>query len=142
MGITGGSVVFLVILRRHDEAQFVTHNWQEMSTLEQRKLLNSACRDLSEQLRWHGNRLSLDDWRHLLSGTILGWRMMPAIDKGEGQAAGFIMLGGSSLDLNKKQCTDAIELAFLLGDHPEGQGLNNPPVRWGKVVCGARWLTD
>ncbi len=118
------------------------NKWQDMSTLEQRKLLNSACRDLSEQLRWHGNHLSTDDFRHLLSGTILGWRLMPAIDKGEGKAAGFIMLGGSSLDLSKKQCMDAIELAFTLGDHPEGQGLNCPPVRWGEVVTGARWIAD
>lgn len=116
-------------------------NWkEELSTLEQRKLLNAACGDLSKQINWHGNKLSKDDWRHLLSGTILGWRMMPAVDRGEGTQAGFIMLGGSSLNLSKKQCTEAIELAFSIGDHPEGQGLNCNPVRWGLVVCGARYL--
>lgn len=115
-------------------------NKEEQCTTEQRKLLNAACGDLSEQLSWHGNKLSKDDWRHLLSGTVLGWRMMPAIDRGEGQAQGFIMLGGSSLNLTRKKCGEAIELAFLIGDHPEGQGIKANPVRWGSVVCGIRYL--
>jgi hypothetical protein len=68
--------------------------------------------------------------------------MMPGIDKGEGKAAGLIMLGGSSLDLSKRQCTEAIEMAFLIGDHPEGQGIAAQPVRWCAVVCGARWLAE
>lgn len=119
----------------------MSEHWKEFSTLEQRKLFNAACGDLSDQLRWHGNRLSKDDWRHLLSGTVLGWRMMPAIDNGEGRQ-GFIMLGGSSLDLTKRQCTEAIEMAFAIGDHPEGQGIDAKPVRWGAVVCGARWIAE
>lgn len=117
-------------------------NWsEEYSTQEQRNLLNAACGDLSAQIAWHGFKLSKDDWRHMLAGTILGWRMMPAIDRGQG-APGWIMLGGSSLDLNKEQCTDAITQAFLIGDDPETQGLKCAPVRWCKSVCGARWITD
>ena len=52
---------------------------QKLSTNDQRRLLNAACGDLASQLVWHGNRLTKDDWRHLLSGTVLGWRMMPAV---------------------------------------------------------------
>lgn len=118
-------------------------DWKaEMSTLEQRKLFNAACGDLAAQLRWHGFRLSKDDYRHLISGTILRWRMMPGVDMGDGVAPGLIMLGGSSLDLSKKQCTEAIEMAFMFGDCPEGQGIDAPPVRWGAVVCGARWIAE
>jgi len=114
---------------------------EEYGTQEQRNLLNAACGDLAAQIVWHGNRLSKDDWRHMLSGTILGWRMMPAIDRGEG-APGFIMLGGSSLQLSKEQCTDAITLAFSIGDDPESQGIKAAPVRWCKSVCGARWIIE
>ena len=119
--------------------------WQEVgeqkATQEQKNLLNAACTDLAAQISWHGFRLTKDDFRHMISGTILGWRMMPAIDRGEG-AAGLIMLGGSSLDLSKDQCTDAITLAFSIGDDPSSQGLNSPPIRWCKAVCGARWILD
>ena len=113
--------------------------WRKLSTIEQRNLLNAACGDLANQIEWHGNKLSKDDWRHLISGTVLGWRMMPAFDMGTG-APGFIMLGGSSMDLNKEQCTDAITMAFSLGDDPSSQGLKSEPVRWCKSVCGARWI--
>ena len=115
---------------------------EKLSSYEQRKLLNAACGDLASQLAWHGNKLTLDDWRHLLSGTVLGWRMMPAIDMGEGVAPGFIMLGGSSMKLNTSQCAKAIEMAFAIGDHPEGQGINAKPVRWCAVVCGVRWVAE
>jgi hypothetical protein len=119
----------------------IKRDWKnEFSSIDQRKLLNSACGDLASGLKWHGFRLSKDDYRHLIAGTILRWRMMPGIDRGDGVAPGLIMLGGSSLDLSVKQCAEAIELCFLLGDCPEGQGIDAPPIRWGVVVCGARWL--
>lgn len=99
----------------------------------QRKMLNAVCGDLAAQLAWHGNRLSKDDWRHMVSGTVLGWRMMPAIDRGEG-ASGFIMLGGSSLKLSRSQASDAITVLLQIGDHPEDQGIKAKPVRWSDVV--------
>jgi hypothetical protein len=115
--------------------------WQEMLTEQQRKILNAACGDLAEQVKWHGQRLSKDDWRHFIAGTVLGWRMLPGYDRGEG-APGFVMLGGSSLDLTKAQCIDAITIAFHIGDDPESQGLKCKPVRWGKAVCLARYITE
>lgn len=116
-------------------------HWKEALTEQQRKILNAACGDLSDQISWHGFRLSKDDWRHMLAGTFLGWRLMPGIDLGEGRHS-MIMLGGSSLDLNKEQCMQAIEMAFAIGDCPESQGLTSKPVRWCSAVCKARWLAD
>ena len=118
----------------------MTEGWQKLSTREQRNLLNAACGDLA-QIRWHGFSLSKDDWRHMIAGTILGWRLMPGIDRGEGNA-GLIMLGGSSLNLDKEQCTDAITQAFLIGDDPTTQGLDAKPIRWCASVCGARWIVE
>ena len=115
--------------------------WQDMLTEQQRKILNAACGDLSKQLVWHGFRLSKDDFRHLISGTILGFRIVPGIDLGEGPP-GVVMLGGSSLKLSKEKCSKAITLAFHLGDYPDDYGLNQKPVRWCASVCKARWLTD
>jgi hypothetical protein len=123
----------------------VERQWQETGTERmsdaQRRLLNAACGDLAAQLRWHGFRLTKDDWRHLFSGTVLGWRTMPAWDNGDGRQ-GVVMLGGSSLDLSKSQATDAITMAFRLGDDPSDQGIDASPVRWCAVVCLARYITD
>lgn len=115
--------------------------WKEMITEQQRKILNAACGDLAKQIIWHGNKLSKNDWRHFISGMVLGWRMLPAFNMGLG-APGFIMLGGSSLDLKKDQCSLALDMVFSLGDDPSSQGLNSPPVRWCAAVCKARWLAD
>lgn len=119
----------------------ITEPWREALTEQQRKILNAACGDLAAQISWHGFKLSKDDWRHLIAGTMLGWRLMPGIDMGTGNA-GLIMLGGSSLALSKDQCIDAITQAFLIGDDPSSQGLKSPPVRWCAAVCKARWLVD
>ena len=113
----------------------------EPATKEQLNLLNAACGDLSAQVTWHGFRLAKDDWRHMLAGTVLGWRLMPGIDRGEGMA-GLIMLGGSSLKLSKEQARDAITQSLLIGDDPSTQGLKCDPVRWCQSVCGARWIVD
>lgn len=110
----------------------------EMITDEQRRTLNAACGDLAQQIAWHGFKLSKDDWRHMLSGTVKGWRMMPGIDRGEGPS--LIMLGGSSKDLTKSEASDAITQAFLIGDDPSSQGLNCKPVRWCEVICKLRWI--
>lgn len=115
--------------------------WHDMISDQQRKLFNAACGDLAAQISWHGNRLSKDDFRHLIAGTVLGWRLMPAIDMGTG-AAGFVMLGGSSLNLLKAECTDAITMAFHIGDDPSSQGLKSPPVRWCQVIRAARGIGD
>lgn len=102
-------------------------------TDKQRRMLNAVCGDLSAQIVWHGNRLTKDDWRHMISGTMLGWRMMPAIDRGEG-AAGFIMLGGSSLGLTRTQAAEAITQCIQIGDDPASQGLASSPVAWSDSV--------
>jgi len=110
-------------------------------TVEQRNTLNAACGDLAAQLVWHGNRLTKDDWRHFFSGTAKGWRTMPGYDMGDGRP-GLIMLGGSSMNLTKSQASDALTMAFSVGDDPESQGLKGQkPVRWCAAVCGARWIT-
>lgn len=113
------------------------HAWDQdgsgRMTDEQRRMLNAICGDLSAQVVWHGNRLHKDDWRHMLAGTMKGWRMMPGIDRGEG-APGFIMLGGSSLALSKSQARDAITCGLQIGDDPASQGLADKPVRWSDAV--------
>jgi len=123
----------------------VNQEWQESgeehSTNAQRRLLNATCNDLARQLRWHGCYLRKDGWRHLISGTVLGFQSLPAWDFGDGRQ-GIIMLGGSSLDLTKSQCTDAITLLFILGDDPSTQGMDCKPVKWSPLIKAARGIRD
>lgn len=106
----------------------------------QQKLLNAACGDL-EQIRWHGQRFDKDDYRHLLSAVVLGERLVPGVNRGEGEP-GLIRMARSSLEMSKSQATEAIQIAFDIGDNPEDQGLKCRPVRWCDVVRLARGITD
>lgn len=65
----------------------------------------------------------------MVAGPMLGWRLMPAIDRGQG-APGHIMLSGSSLKLTKSLACDAITVLVQIGDHPEEQGVRARPLRW------------
>lgn len=102
-------------------------------TDEQRRMFNAVCGDLANQIVWHGFRLSKDNWRHFISGSVLGWRMVPGIDRGQGPA-GFVMLGGSSKELSKTLAREAITVGLQIGDHPDEQGINAQPVRWSDAV--------
>lgn len=111
--------------------------WAEFLSEEQRRLLNSACSDLARDLTWHGQRFSKDDWRHFLAGTAKGWRMVPGIN------GGFVMLGASSLSLTKAEATEALTMAFELGDQPwTYDPTQTRAVRWNPTVRIARGIPD
>lgn len=112
-------------------------DWQQhgevMMTPKQQRMLNPICGDLAAGLAWHGQRLTKDDWRHMVAGTMLDWRLMPTIDQGQG-APGLIMLGGSSLKLTRSMACDAITVLVQIGDRAEEKGLRARPVRWSDTV--------
>jgi len=116
--------------------------WEAMPKREQLNLFKDICGDLAAQLPWHGGiRLSRDDYRHMISGTVMHWRTMPGISR-DGEPRGWIMLGGSSNDLTKEQCGEAITCALEIGDKPWDQGLDAPRVQWGYSVMRGLGYTD
>lgn len=102
----------------------------------QQKLLNAACGDLA-QMRWHGIAFGKNDYRHLIAAAVLGERLVPGINTGDGNP-GLIRMSRSSLELTKSEATTAIRMAFDIGDNPEDQGLPKRPVRWCDKVLLAR----
>ncbi|MBN8887565.1 MAG: hypothetical protein J0I77_17710 [Rudaea sp.] len=121
-------------------------DWQETGrdrmTRDQQKLLNAACGDLAEAIRfWHGARFDKDDFRHLIAACVLGERIVPGVNTGHGNP-GLIRMSRSSLEFTRSQATEAIRMAFDIGDNPGDQGLSSKPVRWGATVCLARFVAD
>lgn len=114
---------------------------REPMSRKQQKLLNAACEDLGKQLRWHGIRFSKDDYRHLLSAVVLGERLVPGIQTGYGNP-GLIRMSRSSLELTKSDATQAIRMAFEIGDRPRDQGIDAPEVKWCAVVVLARFVVE
>lgn len=112
--------------------------WEAMRTGEQNNLLQSACGDLAAQLVWKGWQLDKDEWRWLISAAILKQKLVPSLD---GQ--GIVALGGSSKKLKKPQFSEAIEMAFSIGDAPwEYDDSQTKAVVWNPVVRIARGIPD
>lgn len=55
---------------------------KETRTLEQNRLLWAALTDISRQVDWYGEKLSPDDWKHVLSASLRKQRAVPGIDGG------------------------------------------------------------
>jgi len=67
--------------------------------------------DLASQVKWHGLRLSADDWKLIfLDALKRELRMVPNLD-----GNGFVSLGRSSSDLSKSEMTDLIDLIHAFG---------------------------
>ncbi len=119
--------------------------WQESGNApmsrKQQNLLNAACQDLADQVRWHGQRFDKDSYRHFLSAVVLGERLVPGYNNGEGNP-GLIRMSRSSKELTKTLATEAIQIAFDIGDNPKDQNIDCRPVRWGLAVCMARWVVE
>ena len=123
------------------EAQWEERGNSPMSR-KQQNLLNAACGDLALAFpRWHGVRFTKDDYRHLIAAIVLGERIVPGINTGDGDP-GFIRMSGRSSDFTKSEATQAIRMAFDIGDHPEDQQLPGPPIRWGATVCLSRYVVE
>lgn len=67
--------------------------------------------ELAEQVTWHGQRLTPDDWKLvMLDGLKRELRIVPNID-----GNGFVNLGRSSSDLSKDEMADLITLIEAFG---------------------------
>lgn len=67
--------------------------------------------DVASQLKWHGLRLTADDWKLIfLDALKREVRMVPNLD-----GNGFVSLGRSSSDLSKQEMTDLIDLIGAFG---------------------------
>ena len=67
--------------------------------------------DIATQLKWHGLRLTADDWKLIfLDALKREVRMVPNLD-----GNGFVSLGRSSSDLSKQEMTDLIDLISAFG---------------------------
>jgi hypothetical protein len=67
--------------------------------------------EVSQQLLWHGVKLSTEDWKLVfLDALKREVRMVPNID-----GNGFVNLGRSSSDLSKGEFSDLIEIIFAFG---------------------------
>jgi hypothetical protein len=82
---------------------------QKTRTLEQNALMWALLGDLSEQVNWHGNRLTSDEWKDVLSASLKKQKAVPGID------GGFVVIGARTSQMTKREMSDMCELICAFG---------------------------
>nr|WP_282104055.1 recombination protein NinB [Marinobacter alexandrii] len=65
--------------------------------------------DISQQVEWYGQKLSKEDWKHMLTASLTKQRAVPGID------GGFVILGQSTSRMNKELFSQLIEVIYAFG---------------------------
>ena len=95
---------------------------EEKRSHEQNALLWSVLTDLSKQVQWHGEKLTKDEFKDLLTAGLKKQRAIPGID------GGFVVLGSSTSKMTKAEMSDLITLAHSFGDERN--------VKWSPTSIG------
>lgn len=82
---------------------------EEQRSSDQNRLMWAALTDISRQVDWYGNRLSPEEWKHVLTASLHKQRTVPGID------GGFVVLGLSTSRMSKAQMSELIDLAHAFG---------------------------
>lgn len=78
---------------------------------DQNSRLWASLTDVAQQLTWHGQKLSADDWKLVfLDALHREMRIVPNI-----AGNGFVNLGRSSSDLSKSEFSDLLEIIYAFG---------------------------
>jgi hypothetical protein len=78
--------------------------------LEQNAKMWAMLADLEKQCDWHGNKLSAEEWKDLLSAGLVQSKVVPNLT-----GNGFVILGQRTSKLSKSQFAALIELIYAFG---------------------------
>lgn len=99
-------------------------NWKPLKNT--RSVKANACMwaalaDISRQVVWHGNKLSSDDWKEVISAGLKQQRVVP------GMEGGFVVLGVRTSKMSIKEMGAMIELIYAFGAQ---QGVKFSAPKW------------
>ena len=76
---------------------------------DQNRLLWPLLGCLAKQVDWHGQKLSDDDWKNVLTSSLKKQRVVPGID------GGFVVMGQSTSKMGKAEFSELVELTLAFG---------------------------
>ena len=81
----------------------------------------AALTDISRQVDWHGNKLTPEEWKEVISAGLKQQRAVPGIE------GGFVVLGVRTSRMSIKEMGAMIELCFAFGAQ---QGVRFSAPKW------------
>lgn len=94
----------------------------ETRTIKQNAMMWSCLTDLSKQVDWYGQKLSPDDWKHVLTASLRKQRAVPGID------GGFVVIGLSTSKMTIPEMIEMVDLCHAFG--------SDKGVNWSKTSLG------
>jgi hypothetical protein len=79
-------------------------------TLEANAAMWAMLTDVSEQVVWHGRRLSTESWKHIFTSSLKKQDVVPNLD-----GTGFVVMGISTSSMTKGEMSDLLELIAAFG---------------------------
>lgn len=95
-GLQGGPVVLML--------------GREGRSTDQNSRLWATLSDVSQQVVWHGEKLSPEDWKHVFTAALEKQRIVPNIE-----GNGFVMCGMSTSKMSKAKFSDLLEIINAFG---------------------------
>jgi hypothetical protein len=81
-------------------------------SVSQNSMMWALLGDISDQIEWHGQRLSKKDWKWIFTAAIRKQRMVPGIE------GGMVYLGEPTSGMSKQEMADMLDLIMSFGsDH-------------------------
>ena len=77
--------------------------------------------DLSDQVNWHGNKLTSDEWKEVISAGLRQQKVIPGIE------GGFVVIGARTSKMSIKEMGAMIELIVAFGSQ---QGVRFKSPKW------------
>lgn len=65
--------------------------------------------EISQQVQWHGQKLTAEDWKDMATAALKRQRVVPGID------GGFVVLGQRTSKMTKAEMSDLLELIQAFG---------------------------
>jgi len=81
----------------------------EKRSLKQNDLMWGLLTDLSNQVEWHGMKLSPYDWKHMITASLKKQRIILGID------GHMVVLGASTSKMTKEEMSNVIEATLAFG---------------------------
>ena len=82
---------------------------EKTRSLEQNAKLWASLTDLSRQVVWHGQKLTAENWKDVLTASLKRQTVVPGVD------GGFVVLGQSTSKMTKSEMVELIELILAFG---------------------------
>lgn len=93
-------------------------------TLDQNAKLWAMLTDISKQVEWHGNWLTPDEWKTVLTAGLKRSKVVPGIE------GGFVVIGSSTSQMTRREFGELIDLIDAFGAEHN--------VRWSTP----RWMQE